>query len=81
MGGGGGSGALWKIPLFFNPSLMVEEKLHNNLGEDLFYSVKHPFEQKLYSGLRKGFVSELLGLLPLDNLHLLSEKLAQALVL
>ena len=23
---------------------MVEEKLHNNLGEDLFYSVKHPFE-------------------------------------
>ena len=36
-----------KFHFFFNPSLMVEEKLHNNLGEDLFYSVKHPFEQKL----------------------------------
>ena len=31
------------------------------------------FEQKLLSGLRKGFVLELSGLLPLDNLHLLSK--------
>ena len=44
---GGGARRFVEKSTFFNPSLMVEEKLHNNLGEDLFYSVKHPFEQKL----------------------------------